>query len=65
MQKSITEIFELQKFHSISLRSSVAHERKEKLRKLKLLIQQNEQLIFEALQKDLRKSEFEAALTEV
>lgn len=65
MQKSITEIFELQKLHSISLRSTVAHERKEKLRKLKLLIQQNEQLIFEALQKDLRKSEFEAALTEV
>ena len=65
MQKSITEIFELQKLHSISLRSSFAHERKEKLRKLKLLIQQNEQLIFEALQKDLRKSEFEAALTEV
>ena len=65
MQKSITEIFELQKLHSISLRSSFAHERKEKLRKLKLLIQQNEKLIFEALQKDLRKSEFEAALTEV
>ena len=65
MQKGITEIFELQKFHSISLRSTVAHERKEKLKKLKFLIQQNEQLIFEALQKDLRKSEFEAALTEV
>lgn len=65
MQKSITEIFELQKAHSISLRSTSANERKEKLKKLKLLIQENEELIFEALQEDLRKSEFEAALTEV
>lgn len=65
MQKSITEIFELQKIHSISLRRTGAKERKEKLKKLKLLIQENEGLIFDALQRDLRKSEFEAALTEV
>lgn len=65
MQKSINAIFELQKAHSISLRITDASVRKEKLRKLKLLIQQNEGLIFEALRKDLRKSEFEAALTEV
>jgi len=65
MQKSINEIFELQKVHSILLRSTGAAERKEKLRKLKMIIQENEGLIFEALQKDLRKSEFEAALTEV
>lgn len=65
MQKSIIEIFELQKVHCISLRNSGTSERKEKLRKLKLMIQENEGLIFEALQKDLRKSEFEAALTEV
>jgi len=65
MQKSITEIFELQKAHSIHLRSTDASERKEKLRKLKMLIQEHEGLIFAALQKDLRKSEFEAALTEV
>lgn len=65
MQESIKAIFELQKAHSISLRGTDASERKEKLKKLKLLIQQNEELIFEALCKDLRKSEFEAALTEV
>jgi aldehyde dehydrogenase (NAD+) len=65
MQKSIKEIFELQKVHSISLRSTVAAERKEKLRNLKFLIQENEGIIFDALQKDLRKSEFESALTEV
>lgn len=65
MQKSIKAIFELQKAHSISLRCTGAGERKDKLRKLKLLIQENEGLIFEALQQDLRKSEFEAALTEV
>ena len=65
MHKSITEIFELQKVHSILLRSTGAAERKEKLRRLKMLIQENEGLIFEALQKDLRKSEFEAALTEI
>ncbi|MDP3468056.1 MAG: aldehyde dehydrogenase family protein [Daejeonella sp.] len=65
MQKSINEIFELQKVHSILLRSTGAAERKEKLRKLKMIIQENEGLIFEALQIDLRKSEFEAALTEV
>ena len=65
MQNSITEIFELQRVHSISLRSSTDRERKEKLKKLKLLIQENEALIFEALHKDLRKSEFEAALTEL
>jgi aldehyde dehydrogenase (NAD+) len=65
MQKIIKEIFELQKVHSLSLRSTSAAERKEKLRKLKLLIQENEGIIFDALQKDLRKSEFESALTEV
>jgi len=65
MQESIKEVFELQKVHSISLRSTVAAERKEKLKKLKFLIQENEGIIFDALQKDLRKSEFEAALTEV
>ncbi len=65
MQKSINEIFELQKAHSLSLRMTGAARRKDKLRELRSLIQQNEALIFAALQTDLRKSEFEAALTEV
>ena len=63
--QNINTVFGLQRAHSISLRSTDAGERKNKLRKLKSLIQENEELIFEALQKDLRKSEFEAALTEV
>lgn len=65
MLESIKAIFELQRAHSIRLRVTDAAERKEKLKRLKLLIQQNEELIFEALAKDLRKSKFEAALTEV
>jgi len=65
MQEKIKEIFEQQKAHSLVLRNSSVSERKEKLKKLKILIQENEQLIFEALQKDLRKCEFEAALTEI
>jgi len=65
MQRSIAEIFHLQKDHSISLRITDAAARKKKLTRLKLLIQENEQLIFEALESDLRKSKFEAALTEV
>lgn len=63
--QNINTVFGLQRAHSISLRNTDAGERKDKLRKLKSLIQENEELIFEALQKDLRKSEFEAALTEV
>ncbi len=65
MHKSISEIFQLQKIHSLNLRTTDAAVRKDKLRKLKSIIQSNENLIFEALQKDLRKSEFEAALAEV
>lgn len=65
MQEQIKEIFEQQRAHSLVLRNSSVSERKEKLKKLKILIQENEQLIFEALQKDLRKCEFEAALTEI
>jgi aldehyde dehydrogenase (NAD+) len=65
MQEKIKEIFEQQRAHSLILRGTSVKERKEKLKKLKILIQENEHLIFDALKKDLRKSEFEAALTEV
>lgn len=65
MQKNLIEIFKQQQVHSISLRTTSAAVRKDKLRKLKSLIQLNEAGIFAALHKDLRKSEFEAALTEV
>lgn len=65
MQDKIKEIFELQRAHSLVLRKSTAEERKEKLKRLKILIQESEELIFAALEKDLRKSQFEAALTEL
>lgn len=65
MQENIQEIFELQRAHSLILRGTSVKERKDKLNKLKILVQENEHLIFDALKKDLRKSEFEAALTEV
>jgi aldehyde dehydrogenase (NAD+) len=65
MQEDINQIFEKQRVHSLVLRNTSVADRKEKLKKLKILIQENENLIFEALEKDLRKSEFEAALTEL
>jgi len=65
MGNSIVDIFELQKTQSLRLRSTDPSQRKEKLRKLKSMIMNNEALIFDALQSDLRKSEFEAALTEL
>ncbi|WP_306550874.1 aldehyde dehydrogenase family protein [Daejeonella sp.] len=65
MQENLNHLFEQQRAHSLTLRNTKAHERKEKLKKLKILIQDNERLIFDALEKDLRKCEFEAAITEV
>lgn len=65
MKEEINRVFEEQRAYSLVLRNSTVRERKEKLKNLKDLIQRNESLIFEALKKDLRKSEFEAALTEV
>lgn len=65
MNSKIRETFLLQKAHSLTLRVSEAGERKNKLRKLKSIIESNEPRIFAALQKDLGKSEFEAALSEV
>ena len=65
MKEIIQEIFDLQKVHSFNLRTSEAAERKAKLRQLKSLIESNEPAIFKALEKDLGKSEFEAALSEL
>ena len=65
MQENLNHLFEQQRAHSLTLRNTKAQERKEKLKKLKILIQDNERLIFDALEKDLRKCKFEAALTEV
>ena len=65
MKQSIQEIFNLQKTYSFHLRTTGACERKDKLRKLKSVVESNEPAIFEALEKDLGKSEFEAALSEL
>ncbi|NEU10459.1 aldehyde dehydrogenase family protein [Flavihumibacter sp. R14] len=59
------EIFDLQKAHSPHLRTTGSSERKDKLRKLKSIIESSETDIFEALYQDLGKSEFEAALSEL
>ena len=61
MQENLNHLFEQQRAHSLTLRNTKANERKDKLKKLKILIQDNERLIFDALEKDLRKCEFEAA----
>lgn len=58
-------VFDNQQTFKYKLRQTNAAQRIEKLRKLKSVIQANEPQIYKALLKDLRKSEFEAAVTEV
>lgn len=65
MRRTIQQVFELQKAHSLTLRITDSGQRKRKLRKLKGVIQSYEPAIFAALHEDLGKSEFEAALSEV
>ena len=61
----ISEIFKKQQDFQYQLRLTNARERIAKLSKLKSAIKENENEIYNALTKDLRKSHFEAALTEV
>lgn len=65
MNQNLQRIFTLQTAHCLGLRTSSSRERISKLQKLKSLIQTFEPLIFEALHKDLGKSKFEAALSEI
>lgn len=58
-------VFKNQQEHKYKLRATTAIERIEKLRSLKTVIQQNEEAIYRALHKDLRKNRFEAAITEL
>lgn len=58
-------VFKNQQTHQYVLRQSNAAQRIEQLRKLKSVIQENENAIYHALHKDLRKSGFEAAVTEL
>lgn len=61
----IENIFKTQQAFQYKLRVTNASDRIEKLKKLKATIFANEAQIYGALMKDLRKSNFEAALTEV
>ncbi len=61
----ISNIFKSQQATQYALRLSTAHQRITKLKKLKSVILENEEQVYLALTKDLRKSNFEAALTEV
>ncbi|KKO90986.1 aldehyde dehydrogenase [Sphingobacterium sp. Ag1] len=58
-------IFEQQQLFKYELRSSSAEDRIKKLHKLRALIESHEDLIYAALEKDLRKSRSEAAISEV
>lgn len=65
MNPTIQEVFELQKVHSLTLRNTGPSLRANKLRKLKSVIEANENEIYAALQQDLGKSQFESAFSEV
>lgn len=65
MTQTISSIFEAQQKHKYTLRNTNAAQRIQKLSILKTVIEKNEAAIYEALHSDLRKSHFEAAVTEV
>ena len=58
-------VFTAQQGHKFLLSTSTARERIAKLRRLRSTIESYEQRLYEALRKDLRKNEFEAAVSEV
>lgn len=65
MDQRISQIFNAQSIHKYTIRQTNASQRIEKLKRLKDTIESNEQYIFAALQKDLRKSQFESSVTEL
>ncbi len=65
MEQKIDLVFKLQQTHKYTLRESNVTERISKLKTLKKTIEKNEDKIYVALQKDLRKSQFESAVTEL
>ena len=58
-------VFNQQKQNQLAVKVSTARERVKKLKKLKALIQQNGNLVLEALKTDLRKNTFEGAAFEL
>ena len=65
MIQTINSVFKAQQAYKYTLRNSNATQRINKLSALKSSIQLYEKEIYAALQSDLRKSEFESAITEV
>lgn len=65
MTQTISSVFEAQQKHKYTLRNSNSAQRIDKLKTLKAGIEKYETRIYEALQSDLRKSHFEAAVTEL
>ncbi len=65
MEQKIELIFKSQQAYKYTLRKSNASERISKLGKLKQAIEKYEKELYAALQSDLRKSEFESAVTEL
>lgn len=65
MIQTINSVFKAQQAHKYTLRNTNATQRINKLSALKSSIEKYEKEIYAALQSDLRKSEFESAVTEV
>ncbi|WP_293310707.1 aldehyde dehydrogenase family protein [Pedobacter sp. UBA5917] len=65
MEQEIKPVFDLQQKHKFSLRKTDAKTRIGKLKLLKQALENLEEEIFEALEKDLRKNPFETAVTEL
>ncbi|MEO8760043.1 MAG: aldehyde dehydrogenase family protein [Bacteroidia bacterium] len=65
MQDTIDSVFRAQQKNKFELRQTSSKVRIEKLKTLRKAIESYEEEIYQALQKDLRKSKFETALTEL
>jgi len=65
MKEEIEKVFELQQKHKFELRKTNVKTRISKLKLLKEVLENAEEEIFAALEKDLRKNRFEAAVTEL
>lgn len=65
MEQKIKSVFALQQKYKFELRKTDAKIRIAKLKKLKQVLENAEEEIYQALEKDLRKSKFETAVTEL
>lgn len=65
MEEQIKSVFDLQQQHKLVLRKTDAKKRIGKLRQLKQALENAEEEIFAALERDLRKNRFETAVTEL